>query len=104
MVRSDFIAGGILATSQQVLRALKWHAIGRFSAQLVSWVITLLVMRLLAPADYGLMSLAIMMTGFFTLFNDLGATPALIQKREIDDTLIRNVYGLLLLSNWILYF
>ena len=92
-----------MATGQQVIHALKWNAIGRLSAQLVTWAITLLVMRMLAPADYGLMGLAMMMTGFFALFNDLGATPALIQKREIDNSLIRNVYGLLLLSNCILY-
>ena len=92
-----------MATGQQVIHALKWNAIGRFSAQVVTWAITLLVMRLLAPADYGLMGLAIMMTGFFALFNDLGATSALIQKREIDNSLLRNFYGLLLLSNCILY-
>jgi teichuronic acid exporter len=103
MARSDFLIGDILATGQQVIHALKWNAIGRLSAQLVSWAITLLVMRMLAPGDYGLMSLAMMLTGFFALFNDLGVTPALIQKREIDDPLIRNIYGLLLLSNCILY-
>ena len=65
----------ILATGQQVIHALKWNAIGRLSAQLVTWAITLLVMRMLTPADYGLMGLAMMMTGFFALFNDLGATP-----------------------------
>src|SRR4051794_4828977 len=39
----------------------------------------------------------------FALFNRLGAIPGLIQKREITATLIRKVYGLLLLSNCILY-
>jgi O-antigen/teichoic acid export membrane protein len=92
-----------LATAHQIISALKWNAIGRLSAQLVSWAITLVVMRLLVPADYGLMSLAVMMTGFFALFNRLGAVPGLIQKREIDAILIRKVYGLLLLSNCILY-
>jgi teichuronic acid exporter len=92
-----------LATAQQIVSALKWNAIGRLSAQLVSWAITLVVMRLLAPADYGLMGLAMMMTGFFALFNRLGAVPGLIQKREIDGTLVRKVYGLLLLTNCILY-
>ena len=60
-------------------------------------------MRLLTPADYGLIGLAMMMTGFFTLFNHLGAIPGLIQKREVTVTLIRKVYGLLLLSNSIIY-
>jgi O-antigen/teichoic acid export membrane protein len=92
-----------LTTAQQVMRALKWIAIGRLSAQLITWVITLLVMRLLTPSDYGLISLAMLITGFFALFNDLGATPALIQKREIDADLINNVYGFLIVTNSILY-
>jgi len=92
-----------VATAHEIVSALKWNAIGRLSAQVVSWAITLVVMRLLAPADYGLMGLAVMATGFFALLNRLGAVPSLIQKREIDATLIRQVYGLLLLSNGILY-
>ena len=71
--------------------------------QLVSWAITLVVMRLLTPADYGLIGLAVMVTGFFALLNRLGAVPGLIQKQEINVTLIRKVYGLLLLSNCIVY-
>src|SRR3954463_8812232 len=97
------VAGDTLATAHQIISALKWNAIGRLSAQLVSWAITLVVMRMLTPADYGLIGLAVMMTGFFALFNRLGAIPGLIQKREITATLIRKVYGLLLLSNCTLY-
>jgi teichuronic acid exporter len=97
------VAGDTLATAHQIVSALKWNAIGRLSAQVVSWTITLVVMRLLVPADYGLMGLAVMATGFFALFNRLGAVPALIQRREIDTTLIRQVYGLLLLSSCVLY-
>lgn len=92
-----------MATAHQVIGALKWNAAGRLSAQIITWVITLVVMRLLAPGDYGLIGLAMMITGFFALFNHLGAIPALIQKREIDGTLIAQVFGLLLLSNCILY-
>ena len=92
-----------MATAHQVIGALKWNAIGRLSAQIITWVITLIVMRLLAPGDYGLIGLAMMITGFFALFNNLGAIPALIQRREIDTNLTRQVYGLLLLCNCVLY-
>lgn len=92
-----------MATADQIIGALKWNAIGRLSAQVITWAITFAVMRLLVPGDYGLMGLATLVTGFCALFNHLGAIPALIQKPEIDDTLIRQVFGLLLLSNFILY-
>lgn len=92
-----------MATANQVIGALKWNAIGRLSAQAITWTITLVVMRLLVPGDYGLMGLATIVTGFLALFNHLGAIPALIQKPEIDDTLIRQVFGLLLVSNLVLY-
>ena len=60
-------------------------------------------MRMLTQGHYGLMSLAVMAIGFLALFNRLGAIPSLIQKQEIDDILIRKVYGLLLLCNCALY-
>ena len=71
----------------------------RATAQLIGWLITIITMRLLRPADYGLMNLAEIFMGLCVLVNHLGTIPALIQHREIDETLIRKTFGLVLLSN-----
>jgi PST family polysaccharide transporter len=44
--------------------------------------------RLLVPADYGLMGMAIVVTNFANMFRDLGTSAALIQRKDISDELV----------------
>ncbi|MHC4549497.1 MAG: lipopolysaccharide biosynthesis protein [Planctomycetota bacterium] len=44
---------------------------------------TMVLARLLTPDDYGIFGMAIVVTGFLALFNDLGLSMATIQRREI---------------------
>jgi O-antigen/teichoic acid export membrane protein len=75
----------------------------RTTGQLGTWLITIFVMRLLSPGDYGLMGLATILLGFFGLINELGAIPAIIQRQQVDQFLIRKIFGLVLVSNASLY-
>jgi teichuronic acid exporter len=93
----------MVTTSAQVLHALRWNAVARTTAQAVTWLITIFVMRLLTPVDYGLMNLATILLGLCVLVNELGAVPALIQRQEIDERLIRKIFGVVLASNATLY-
>ena len=90
-------------TPALILHALRWNAVVRTIAQLGTWLITIFVMRLLSPLDYGLMGLATILLGFFGLINELGAIPALVQRQQVDDCLIRKIFGLVLVSNASLY-
>jgi teichuronic acid exporter len=92
-----------ISTTRLVLRALRWNVALRTTAQMVTWLSTIFVMRLLNPADYGLMGLAAILLGFFGLINELGAIPALIQLRQVDERLIRKIFSLVLISNSTLY-
>ena len=47
-----------MTTSAQIFHALRWNAVVRTTAQVCTWLITIFVMRLLSPVDYGLMSIA----------------------------------------------
>ena len=40
-----------------VIRGVLWIGTGQFAGQLISWASTIVVIRLLAPADYGLMAM-----------------------------------------------
>src|SRR4051812_22535655 len=68
-------------TRAVVLSALRWNITMRTTAQIVNWAITIFVVRLLTPGDYGLMGLAQILIGLCLLVNHLGAVPALIQQR-----------------------
>lgn len=92
-----------VTVSTQVLHAFRWNAAVRITAQLGNWLITIFVMRLLAPADYGLIGLAAILMGLCALVSDLGAIPALIQRPQIDNELVQKIFGLVLLTNGALY-
>jgi PST family polysaccharide transporter len=44
---------------------------------------TMILARLLTPDDYGIFGMAIVLTGFLALFNDLGLSMATIQRKEL---------------------
>jgi teichuronic acid exporter len=93
----------LVTTPATILHALRWNAVVRTTGQLGTWLITIFVMRLLSPVDYGLMGLATILLGFFGLINELGAIPAIIQRQQVEQCLIRKVFGLVLVSNASLY-
>lgn len=88
---------------KKVLSGLGWSAGNRFISQLFTWAITIVVMRLLSPGDYGLVAMAGFFISFLALLNELGLGAALIQKKDIDDLFRRQVLGLLLTSNCAFY-
>jgi teichuronic acid exporter len=84
---------------RRVLSSLGWSAGARFTGQLITWSITIVVMRLLTPQDYGLMAIAGVFIGLLMFLNELGLGAALIQKQHLEETILRRVFGLLLLVN-----
>lgn len=84
----------------QVIRALKWTVIGRLATQLVSWAITILVMRLLVPGDYGLLAMATIFSSLFALVAEVGLSSSLVQSTEVSARQMRQVFAVLLLSNF----
>lgn len=93
-----------MSLRSRAIVALKWSAGSLFLAKLITWAITLYVIRILSPADYGLMALAVVLTNFVGLFNDLGLNAALIQKRELGEPIVAKIFGAILCSSALLFF
>lgn len=87
----------------KVVAGLKWSATFRFLSQIITWVSTIYVMRLLTPADYGLMALSGVFLAFMQGFKDLGIGAALIQRKEIEENLLQKSFGLVLLIGFTLF-
>lgn len=90
------VPAGEPALRQRVMNALGWALIGRVLAQATSWVITLVVIRLLSPDDYGLMALATIFVTLVALVNELGMSGALIQADGLTHAQIRQTYGIVI--------
>ena len=66
-----------------VLRGLVWLGGARWAAQIFAWASTLIIARLLAPEDYGLVAMATVLTGFLEAITEMGLGAALVQSRDV---------------------
>lgn len=68
-------------------KGLLWSAIDRFSVQSISFILSIIIARLVSPSAYGVMVMVQVFLSFAQLFIDGGFKSALIQKKnrtEID--------------------
>lgn len=82
-----------------VRRAVFWRTGTQIAAQSISWAATLVVIRLLHPADYGLFAMAQVMMTFLDFLNGYGFASALIRARDLDRHAIRQALGITMLLN-----
>lgn len=87
----------------EVLSGLRWSAGAKFGTQLISWASTIIVMRLLQPNDYGLMAMAGVFIALCLLLHEMGLGAAIIQAKTLTDTLLKQVFGIVLLLNGFLF-
>lgn len=69
---------------RSLLHGLAWTGSIRWAGQLASWAITIVVARLLRPADYGLVGMAGVYVGFTQLLCEAGLAAALLRRRDSD--------------------
>jgi teichuronic acid exporter len=87
----------------ELLRGLKWTAGAKLGSQLITWGITIYVMRLLNPSDYGLLSMATVFLALLGMFAEVGLGPALVQKAELTPQTVQRAYGVIWSVNLILF-
>lgn len=75
-----------------ILSNFIWRFAERCGAQLVTAVVSVLLARLLAPDDYGMIALVSVFTNIMYVFVDCGLSTALIQKKDADDLDFSSVF------------
>ncbi len=83
----------------QVRSAVIWRSGSQIGTQIVSWASTLIVIRLLAPHDYGLFAMAQVMLVLLNTMNGYGLASALIREEEVTEERLRQTLGMLVLLN-----
>ncbi|GLV24039.1 lipopolysaccharide biosynthesis protein [Sphingobium sp. Cam5-1] len=85
--------------SARIRSALFWRSGSQIVSQMISWVVTLVVIRLLDPADYGLFAMTQVILNFATFLNGYGLVSALVQSETLDSHKLRQAFGIMLLLN-----
>ena len=71
--------------SKKVMTNFIWRFAERCGAQFVTFVVSVILARILTPEDYGQVALITVFTSIMQVFVDSGLGTALIQKKDADD-------------------
>lgn len=78
--------------SKTLLSNLAWRFAERFGAQIITFVVSIVLARLLLPEDYGVIALVNVFIVVLQVFVDSGMGNALIQKPNADNTDFSTVF------------
>lgn len=78
--------------NKSVITNFIWRFAERSGAQLVTFIVSIVLARLLMPEDYGTIALVTVFTTIMQVFVDSGLGTALIQKKDADDLDFSSVF------------
>lgn len=88
---------------RKTFSSLFWRFSERSGAQIVQFIVSLVLARILSPNDYGTISLVLVFSQIFQVFVDSGLGNALIQKKDADDLDFSSVFYFNMITCLILY-
>ena len=77
-----------------IRKALAFSFIDRYASLVIGVVSTMVLARLLTPADIGVFSITVVLLSFATTFRDFGAGQYLVQEKDLTPDRIRAVWTL----------
>lgn len=75
-----------------IARSLLWDFFGRISNQLVTFIISVVLARILTPEDFGLVGMILVICTILQAYLDIGFSAALIQNQNIDKKTFDSVF------------
>lgn len=81
---------------ESVVQSMLWKLFERGGVQIVRFIVSIVIARLLSPSEYGVISVITIFISFATCFVQSGLSTALVRKTEIDNEDLSSVffYGL----------
>lgn len=91
-------AGVRHSLDRSLLAGVAWTGAAKWSTQILSWAITILVARILTPSDFGLVTMATVFLSIVMMLSEFGVGVAVITLRELPDKQLRqlNAFSVLL--------
>src|SRR3989454_11636004 len=87
-------AADIRTLDRSLVQGIAWTSGAKWAGQLLGWASTLIVARLLTPADYGLVGMASIYLGLITLVSEFGLGSTVITLRDLSEHQVAQLNGL----------
>lgn len=69
-----------------------WTLVGQFGSYAIRLISTVVLARLLSPADYGLIAMVAVVTNFIGIFSDMGLSMSTVQQKNITHEQVSNLF------------
>ncbi len=89
--------------ANRIVKGVSWSAVERFSVQIVQFVISVVLARLLMPEAYGVVALALVILNVLQTVNEVGFGAALMQKLDRDELDFSSVFVMNMVMGVALY-
>ena len=73
-------------------QSIKWELLNSAYGQVIQFILSIILARLLSPADFGIVALAYVVIRIAEIFADVGFSSALIQETNISDKAFSTVF------------
>lgn len=77
---------------QSAVSSARWLALSQAGRQGIQFATSILLARLLAPSDFGVLGMALVVINFAMLFRDMGISAAIVQRKEISEQMISSLF------------
>lgn len=89
---------------QKTISGFIWDLGGLIFSQVISFVISIVLARLLQPSDYGLLAMSGVFVFIFNIFIDVGFSSALIQRNDNTNLTYSSIFYINIFSSIVIFF
>ncbi len=82
-----------MSIKSQMFSGVLYTALLKYSNIAVSLAVTIVLARLLSPGDFGVVAVASVIIAFFSLFTDMGLSPAIIQHKDLSKSQLSDLFS-----------
>ena len=92
-----------MSLKQKAIAGVKWTTVSMVATTGIQFVTTVVLARLLAPADFGLMTMMMVIMGFAGAFADMGISNAIIHRQDATREQLSSLYWLTIFSGLVIF-
>lgn len=78
---------------KELFSGIFYTAIAKYSSIFIALIVTGVLSRLLTSDDFGIVAIATVIISFFNIFTDIGLSPAIVQKKELTEKDLSNIFS-----------
>jgi O-antigen/teichoic acid export membrane protein len=86
----------------RTVTGVSWSAVSQLITQCFSWVISIILARILGPKAYGLIGMTAVFSGFAMLFSDLGLGAAVVQRKKLEQRHLDTAFWINVLAGFVM--